>query len=104
MTDAERDEIIIEIATTLDVIKTQMKDVDRTLYGNGHPGLVRDCQELATKVQFATEQAKEVNTLFATIQVIESRIKSIEEKSKGHKDWIKWVITTLLALYAVFKQ
>ena len=51
MTENERDKLIMQIASDVEVIKNNLAHDFKTLYGNGKPGLVEDVQELKTQVQ-----------------------------------------------------
>ena len=51
MTENERDNMILKIASDVEVIKHDLAQDFRILYGNGKPGLIEEVQELKTQVQ-----------------------------------------------------
>ncbi len=51
MTENERDNLILKIASDLEVIKHDLAQDFRILHGNGKPGLIEEVQELKTQVQ-----------------------------------------------------
>lgn len=51
MTDSERDNLIIKIASDVEVIKHDLANDFRELHGNGKPGLIEKVQNLETQFQ-----------------------------------------------------
>jgi len=51
MTENERDNLILKIASDVEVIKHDLAQDFRILHGNGKPGLIEEVQELKTQVQ-----------------------------------------------------
>ena len=51
MTENERDNLILKIASDVEVIKNNQDRDFRVLYGKEKPGLIEEVQELKTQVQ-----------------------------------------------------
>ena len=51
MTDSERDNLILKIASDVEVIKNNQDRDFRVLYGKEKPGLIEEVQELKTQMQ-----------------------------------------------------
>lgn len=51
MTENERDNLILKIASDVEVIKHDLEHDYKALYGNGKPGLIAEVQELNTQVR-----------------------------------------------------
>lgn len=50
MTDSERDNLITEIHTDVQVMKSKLEHDFRALYGNGHPGLIDRVADIEKKL------------------------------------------------------
>ena len=51
MTENERDKLILQIASDVEVIKHDLANDFRELHGNGKPGLIEKVQNLETQIQ-----------------------------------------------------
>ena len=80
MTNDERDAILLEIRGTLKGIEKDIARHDKTLYGNGQPGVC------------------------ARVQSLEDYHANENGFTKKYGGVLAWVITTILAIYSVIKH
>ena len=80
MSDAERDELLIRIDEQVKEIKSKLDRDGKMIYGNGKPGLL-------SRVQSLEDFHRNENTFW--------------KKTGGI---IAWIITTIIALFAVWNK
>lgn len=79
MTNAERDALLVRIDEQIEEINKALERDYHALHGNGHPGLVSRVQ----KLEDWQEQAESFKQKYGSV--------------------IGWIITTAIAVFAVFK-
>lgn len=80
MTNDERDEILLEIRGMLKGLEKDINRHEKTLYGNGQPGICSRVQTLEDFHANETGFTKKIGGIFA------------------------WLVTTILAIYSVIKH
>jgi hypothetical protein len=80
MTNDERDRLLLEIHGMMSSIKSDVGRHEKTLYGNGQPGLCTQVQELKDYHRNENNFLKRYGGVFA------------------------WLVTTILAIYSVIKH
>lgn len=75
MTDDKVEELLLKVSSDISEIKTNIRAINKALYGNGHPGLVEQVSDL------------------------DRRITTIEAESRGSKH--SWVLVGGLLAFVV---
>lgn len=79
MTASERDKMLMEMHAEIKVISTTLEKQDKALYGNGQPGVIEKVQ----KLQDWHDHAESFKAKYGSV--------------------IGWIVTTAIAIFAVFK-
>ena len=112
MTDAKRDELLLQIWAKLGEIDTKLNADYRALHGNGTPGLVDKHNELEKKVLALEQEQCPKNAELATGSYeLDKRITKLEnihkQEEKRHTlvaTWIGLLLTAAGTIYAIFSK